>query len=209
MTILMILMLIVCFLIWQLTIIVTAGSIRRQWDLNENQGPTKTEMTPKSVRRGREWWFWWFWCWSSAFSTDNLQSSSPLDPYGDNETWTRFRDRLQQKWHPNQWVGVMNETTYDVDTMIYWSSNWQFPHPCHRRIHTERTSHEREAGTLVIFTCRRALEYFSLALPTLEWVCFCSPPRTLWASAAERERRFVSCAYAISRLFTSRQDFER
>ena len=48
------------------------------------------------------------------------------DLYGENEPKTRSRGQLQQKWQPNQWnqwVGVMNDATDAVDTMLYWSSN--------------------------------------------------------------------------------------
>ena len=40
----------------------------------------------------------------------------------------------------------MNDATNGFDTMTYVSMRKKF-HPRHRQIHTERTSHQQEAGT--------------------------------------------------------------
>ena len=69
-----------------------------------------------------------------------------------NTVWSIRRELAKnenQKWQPNQWnqcVGVMNDGTDAVDTMMHSAFQWQFYHHRHHRIHTEKTSQEREAG---------------------------------------------------------------
>ena len=61
-------------------------------------------------------------------------------------SWTRFRDRLQQKWRPNQWGGVVNDDfdDFDADRLLFQLTIYNHRH---RWIHTETMRLERESGT--------------------------------------------------------------
>ena len=128
-------------------ILVTVRSIRRELAINEKQGPTTTEMTTKSVSWSREWCYRWL--WRCDIQTFQWQKSILV---------TARSIRREQAINEKQGPTTTEMTTKSVSWNHEWCYKWLWCcdtmtfqwinfHPPHRQIHTERTSHQREAGT--------------------------------------------------------------
>ena len=168
--------------------LVTPWSIRSELNMNEKQGPTTTEMTAKSVNWSLEWFFWfeayahrWFCHYDlPLISTQLCHACHRLihteRTSHEREAGTHYNRNDSQISELESWMNSWFEAYahrwfchYDLP-LIYT----QFCHACHRLIHTERTSHEREAGTHYnrSYSGISEWEYWMMIWRWYNWCCW-------------------------------------
>ena len=141
--------------------LVAAWSIRSELAMNEKQGPTTKEMTAKISEL--EYWMnfrfeayahRWFWHYDlphiyTQFCHVCHSLIHTKRTSHEREAGTHYKGNYSQISELESWMNFWFEA-YAHRWFFHYDlrlSSTQFCHACHRLIHTERPSHEREAGT--------------------------------------------------------------